>query len=128
MDPAELNYTTTHEWIYAHRGVATVGITEFAVRALTDLVYIDLPDVGRMLGVGEAFGEVESVKAVSELCVPVAGKVIEVNESLPDELDILSEDPYGRGWMIKLKISEPAALHALFDLAAYQEHCTTDSH
>ena len=128
MDPAALKYTTTHEWIHNDGDVATVGITDFAVKALTDLVYIDLPDVGRELGAGEAFGEVESVKAVSDLYVPATGTVIEVNESLPDDLDALSEDPYGRGWMIKLRISEPSALNGLLDLAAYQAHCESESH
>ena len=128
MDPTSLKYAKTHEWTHLEGDVATVGITDFAVKALTDLVYIDLPEAGRSFSAGEAFGEVESVKAVSDLYCPVTGEVIEVNESLSDDLDALSEDPFGRGWMIKIKIADGAALAHLLDLAAYEAHCASDAH
>ena len=126
MDPATLKFAKTHEWIHVDGEMATVGISDFAVQHLTDLVYIDLPAVGRTLKTGEAFGEVESVKAVSDLYAPAAGEVVEVNESLSDELGTLSDDPFGKGWMIKLKISDASALDALFDHAAYQAHCASE--
>ena len=128
MDPASLKYTKTHEWIHIDGDVATVGISDFAVKALTDLVYIALPDVGRTLDAGESFGEVESVKAVSDLYAPIAGEVIEINESLPDDLDALSEDPFGRGWMIKLKIADAGATDGLLNRSAYDEHCALEAH
>jgi len=126
MDPIALKYTKTHEWIHVEKDVATLGITDFAVKQLTDLVYIDLPEVGRSFDSGEVFGEIESVKAVSDLYTPVAGEVIEINESLPDELDVLSDDPYGKGWMIKLRITNPVALEGLLDRVSYEAHCTTN--
>jgi len=108
--------------------VATVGISDFAVKQLTDLVYIDLPAVGTSFDVGETFGEVESVKAVSDLYAPVAGEVIEINEALAEDPAILSDDPYERGWMIKLKMADPSALDHLLDPAAYEAHCATEDH
>lgn len=128
MDPATLKYATTHEWIHVDGEVATLGISAFAVQQLTDLVYIDLPETGTALKAGEAFGEVESVKAVSDLYTPIAGEVIEVNNSLPDNLGVLSEDPYGAGWMIKLKITDPSGLDALMDRQAYEAHCASEEH
>src|SRR5690606_5588678 len=86
MDPSQLKYARTHEWVHSQGDVVTVGISDFAVKELTDLVYIDLPDVGRTLDEGDTFGEVESVKAVSDLYAPVAGEIVEVNSSLPDHL------------------------------------------
>ena len=128
MDPANLRFAKTHEWIHVDGETATVGISDFAVRHLTDLVYIDLPAVGRTLDAGEAFGEVESVKAVSDLYAPVAGAVVEINESLSDDLGTLSDDPFGKGWMIKLKITDASALNALLDHAAYLAHCASEEH
>jgi len=95
VDPSTLKFARTHEWVHVDGDVATVGISDFAVTELTDLVYIELPSVGKTVQPGEMFGEVESVKAVSDLYAPVAGEVIEVNEGLPDSLQLLSEDP---GW------------------------------
>ncbi len=104
MDPATLKFAKTHEWVHLDGDVATIGITDFAVQELTDLVYIDLPDVGRKFDAGEVFGEVESVKAVSDLYAPLGGEVLEVNRSLPDNLGLLSDDAFGKGWMIKLSL------------------------
>ena len=128
MDPAGLKYAKTHEWADVDGDVATIGITDFAVQQLTDLVYIELPDVGVGFGAGKAFGEVESVKAVSDLYAPLGGEVIEVNESLLDDPAILTEDPFGKGWLIKLKIANSAALEGLLDCAAYLAHCAAEEH
>ena len=92
MDPAALKYAKTHEWVHVAGDVATIGISDFAVKELTDLVYIDLPEIGTLINAGETFGEVESVKAVSDLYLPISGEVIEVNSSLADDLGILSRD------------------------------------
>lgn len=126
MDPATLKYAKTHEWVHVEADTATVGITDFAVQQLTDLVYVGLPEVGKQLKAGEVFGEVESVKAVSDLYAPVSGEVIEVNESLPDDLGTLSEDPFGKGWLIKLRITDRSALDNLLDRKAYEQHCASE--
>ena len=128
MDPAKLKYAKSHEWIYVEGNTGTVGITDFAVKQLTDLVYIDLPKLGRSVEQGETFGEVESVKAVSDLYAPVAGEIIEVNGKLADDLGILSDDPFGAGWILKLKISNASGLSALLDQKAYQAHCAAEDH
>lgn len=127
MKPEELLYAKTHEWVYlteeAGTKVATVGISAFAVEALTDLVYLDLPEVGRSVTAGESFGEIESVKAVSDLYSPLTGEIVAVNEELPDALERLSEDPYGPGWIMRIKVSDEAGLDQLMDHAAYQKLC-----
>ena len=128
MDPNTLKYSKSHEWLHVDGDIATIGITDFAVQALTDLVFIDLPTVGSSFGPGDSFGEVESVKAVSDLYAPVAGEVVEVNDSLPDDLDALSEDAFGRGWLIKVKISDSSGLDSLMDAEAYKAHCAAESH
>ncbi|MCH7988551.1 MAG: glycine cleavage system protein GcvH [Planctomycetes bacterium] len=126
MDPENAKFAKTHEWVSIDGEIATVGISDFAVKELTDLVYIDLPEVGRTLDAGEAFGEVESVKAVSDLYAPVAGEVLEVNNSLQDDPVILSEDPFGRGWVLKLKVSDSSAMEKLLDRKAYGAHCAAE--
>lgn len=127
MDLESLKYAKTHEWVAVDGDIATIGITDFAVTALTDLVYVDLPAAGTQLTAGETFGEVESVKAVSDLYAPVTGEVVEVNDGLPDDLDALSEDAFGRGWMVKVRISG-GDLDSLLDRAGYLQHCESDSH
>lgn len=124
MDPKTLHFALTHEWVHREGDTITVGISDFAVKELTDLVYIDLPSVGASFQPGETFGEVESVKAVSDLYAPVAGQVIAVNESLPDNLQALSDDPFGEGWVAKFRIAGGADLDDLMDYAAYQKHCS----
>ena len=128
MDPATLKFSKSHEWLHLDGKIATVGITDFAVEALTDLVFVELPEVGRTLDAGEIFGEVESVKAVSDLYAPVAGEVTEVNTGLPDDLDALGEDPFGRGWMIRVVVTDASAADALLDATAYREHCQSAGH
>ncbi len=132
MKPEELLFAKTHEWaaIVDAQGakIATVGISAFAVEALTDLVYLQLPAVGRKVKAGESFGEIESVKAVSDLYSPVDGEIVEVNTALPNKLEILNTDPYGAGWVAKIKLSGDAASKNLMDYAAYQKMCAEEQH
>ena len=108
--PEELQYTKTHEWVRREDDVATVGITEHAQDELGDVVFIELPEKGASFGAGDAFGTVESVKAVSDLYAPVGGEVVEVNEALNDSPEKINEEPYGDGWIIRLRVSEEADL------------------
>ena len=130
MNAEELLYAETHEWVYLEeqggRKLATVGISAFAVEQLTDLVYMELPDVGTVVSSGGEFGEVESVKAVSPLYSPVDGEVVEVNSSLPDSLETLNSDPYGDGWIVKVQVSDETSLSKLMDYAAYQNQCAEE--
>ncbi len=125
MKPEELKFAETHEWVHVAEKngsqIATIGISTVAVEALTDLVYMELPAIGRKVSAGSSFGEVESVKATSDLYSPVDGEVVEVNSSLPDNLDRLNADPYGAGWIIKVKLANENALGKLLDYAAYQK-------
>lgn len=127
MKPEELRYSPTHEWVHVEgpngSRVATIGISAFAVEQLTDLVYMQLPAVGKKLSAGDEFGEVESVKAVSSLYSPVAGEVIAANGDLPNKLETLNADPYGDGWMIKLRVADDVDVSQLMDHAAYQKQC-----
>ncbi len=127
MNPEELLFAETHEWAHIADQdggkVATIGISANAVEALTDLVYMDLPAAGTQVTAGNSFGEVESVKATSELYCPVDGEIVDVNTSLPDNLEILNSDPYGDGWIIKVKLSNEDSLAKLLDYAAYQKQC-----
>ncbi len=126
-DKSKLLYAETHEWVdVAEEGgqkIATIGISGFAIEQLNDLVYMELPEVGKTIDAGEEFGEVESVKAVSPLYSPVGGEVIEVHAELPDNLDQLNDDPYDFGWIVKLKIDDESALQNLMDFAAYEKQC-----
>jgi len=128
MDPAQLKYTKTHEWVSLEGDVATVGITDFAAGQLTDLSYIELPEVGRKLTAGEECGVIETVKAASDLYAPVAGEVTEVNSSLEDDYDLLTNEPVGGGWIMKMKVDDPAGVGNLLDYAAYQAHCEAEDH
>lgn len=125
MKPEELLFAESHEWAHVTdqdgNKIATVGISAVAVEALTDLVYMELPSVGDAVSAGESFGEVESVKATSDLYCPVDGEIVEVNSSLPDNLETLNADPYGEGWIIKVKLSNEDALGKLLDHEAYQK-------
>jgi len=132
VKPEELLYAKTHEWVAianeSGQKVATVGLTTFAVEALTDLVFIELPQVGRQVKADESFCEVESVKAVSDVYAPVAGEVTVVNSKLADDLETLSKDPFGAGWIAKIKIADEANLKNLMDYAAYQKQCAEEAH
>ena len=128
MDPATLKYSPTHEWVYLEGDTATLGISKFAVDQLTDLIVIDLPKVGAILKAGKPFGEVESVKAVSDLYAPIGGEVVEVNEALAKDVQLLAEDPYLKGWLVKVKVADPSALAGLLDFAAYQAKVADEAH
>lgn len=108
--PEELQYTKTHEWVRLEDDIATIGITDHAQDELGDVVFIELPEKGASFGAGDSFGTVESVKAVSDLYAPVGGEVVEVNEALNDAPEKINEEPYGGGWMIRLRVSEEADL------------------
>ncbi len=126
-DQSQLLYAETHEWVELSQDgddqIATIGISAFAIEQLNDLVYMDLPEVGRTVAAGEEFGEVESVKAVSPLYCPVDGEVVEVHTELPDSLEKLNEDPFGFGWIVKVRVTDPAGLDSLMDWTAYQKQC-----
>jgi glycine cleavage system H protein len=121
MVPDDRRYTKDHEWVLAEgsSGIVIVGITDYAQEQLGDVVFLDLPEVGRKLAVHEVFGTVESVKAVSELYAPVAGEVVEVNAALVAKPEAVNTDPQGAAWMIKVKLADPAAVAGLLDAKAY---------
>ena len=119
--PEHLFYTKDHEWINIHDdGTATIGITDFAQGELGDIVFIELNEIGDLCEKEETFGTVEAVKTVSDLYVPLDGKIIEINEALEDEPELVNDDPYGQGWMIKITISNPDQQSELLDSEAYQ--------
>ena len=123
--PNDRKYSQTHEWFKVEGDVVTVGISQFAADELTDITFVDLPEVGAQVEGGSHFGEVESVKAVSDLYAPCDGEVVAVNDKLPDSLETLSAHPYDTGWIAKIKISDDSALAGLMDHAAYQAMCET---
>ncbi|BDU69416.1 glycine cleavage system H protein [Geothrix oryzae] len=128
MFPADLKYTKDHEWLKpAGDGTALVGITQYAQDALGDVVFVDLPEAGATFAQGEEFGTVESVKTVSELNMPSAGEVLDVNASLADHPEAVNEDPYGKGWMVKIKLTGGLA-GDLLDAAAYEALVSAESH
>lgn len=120
--PSSLRYTKDHEWIKLEGNVATVGITDFAQHELGDIVFVDIPSVGKALNANEIFGTVEAVKTVSDLYLPVAGTVTEVNAGLEGNPESVNTDPYGAGWMMKMTVSNPAEVEALMDADAYKAH------
>ena len=132
MTPESLLFAKTHEWVAVSNDggnkIATLGLTAFAVEALTDLVFIELPKVGRQVKAEESFCEVESVKAVSDVYAPVAGEVVAANAKLGDNLELLSNDPYGEGWIARIRIADEAGLKNLMDYAAYQKQVADEAH
>ena len=128
MSSQPSRFAKTHEWVAVDGDTATIGITDFAVKLLSDLVFVDLPKPGKKVAQGESFGEIESVKHVSDLYSPVTGTVIEVNTPLADNLEWLQQDPHAKAWMIKVKMANPAEVDGLLDAAAYQAHCESESH
>lgn len=125
MSPEQLKYLESHEWVYLEekdgKQIATVGISAFAVEQLNDIVHMELPTVGQSVSAGEEFGEVESVKAVSSMYSPVSGTIVDVHADLPDNLEILNDDPYQKGWILRIETS--AVSEHLLDYAAYQKQC-----
>jgi glycine cleavage system H protein len=120
MVPADLRYTKDHEWVKLDGDVATVGVTDFAANQLGDVVFVDLPQVGRVVDQFATFGVVESVKAVSDLYAPVSGEVVAVNGDLGSKPELVNSDPFGAGWMIKVRVAEAGQVGELLDAAAYQ--------
>ena len=119
--PAELRYTPEHEWIRVEGDQAIIGVTDFAQDALTDVVWVELPEVGMSVGAMESCGSVESVKSVSEIYAPISGDITEANESLEDAPEQINQDPYGEGWIWKMTISDAGELDSLLDAVAYSE-------
>lgn len=120
--PENLRYTKDHEWVAVDGDVATVGITDYAQHSLGDVVYIDMPRVGDKLGSHEAFGSVESVKAVSEIFMPISGEISEVNDGLNDTPEAVNNDPYSAGWMVKVKMNNPLEADAMLSSIEYEEY------
>ena len=128
MVPPALRYSSSHEWAKLDGGVCTVGITQFAVDLLTDVTHVELPPVGRKVTAGQPFGEVESVKAVSDLYAPVDGEVVETNPALAENAALIGEDPYGRGWLVKIKVKDGATLDHLLTPEAYEKQIASEGH
>jgi glycine cleavage system H protein len=119
--PAELKYTKDHEWVKLEGDIATIGITEFAQSELGDIVYVEVETVGETMAQEEVFGSVEAVKTVSDLFLPMSGEIIEFNEALEATPEVVNNDPYGAGWMVKVRVSDPSEFEALLDAAAYAQ-------
>jgi glycine cleavage system H protein len=133
MQPEQLLYAKSHEWAAVETNdvgekVVTLGLSKFALDALTDLVFVELFEPGQTIEAGERFGEIESVKTVSDLYSPVAGEIIERNDDVADDLDAISNDPYGAGWLVKVKVADEAGLAALVNFDAYQIQCAEEQH
>lgn len=120
MNPNDLKYAKEHEWVRVDGDTATIGISDFAQDQLGEVVYVDLPSEGDEITAGDTFGEVESVKSVSELYAPVSGQVVKINDALEDAPERVNEEPYGEGWMIVVKLSDPSQVDDLLDAGAYE--------
>ena len=121
MNKEDLKYTKTHEWVAIDGEIATIGLSDFAVKELNDVVFIEFPEVGKKIKINSPFGTIESVKAAFDLNSPVGGEVIEVNSALSDNLNLLKDEPYEKGWLIKIKIENADELKDLMDFKEYQE-------
>ena len=117
--PAQLKYTTDHEWVRIDGDMAFIGITDYAQGELGEIVYVDVPTEGETVAAGEVFGSIEAVKTVADLLMPVEGEVVELNAALEDQPELVNNDPYGEGWIIKVKMADPAKVETLMDAAAY---------
>ena len=126
MNPEDLHYTQSHEWVRIDNGIGTLGITDHAQKELGEIVYLELPEVGHVYNADEEFGTVESVKAVSELYTPLSGEVVEVNKSAVAEPGIVNDDPYGDGWLIKLKLSSDEEVKGLMSEEEYAEYVKSE--
>jgi len=121
--PGDLKYTRDDEWIRVTGDVGEIGITDYAQDHLSDIVYVELPEVGKVVSAHDSVGTIESVKAAADIYAPVSGAIEAVNESLPDTPELVNQDPYGRAWIVRIKLSNPSELDALMDAAAYQKYC-----
>lgn len=117
--PAQLKYTTDHEWVRIEGDMAFIGITDYAQGELGEIVYVDVPTEGETVATGEVFGSIEAVKTVADLLMPVEGEVVELNAALEDQPELVNNDPYGEGWIVKVKMADPAKVETLMDAAAY---------
>jgi glycine cleavage system H protein len=120
--PEDLKYSKEHEWVLVEGNVVTVGITDYAQEQLGDIVFVELPALGDKVSKDDAFGVVESVKAVSDVYAPISGKVLEVNDDLPENPEMVNEDPYGDGWMIKVEMNDPEEIEDLMSASEYEEY------
>ncbi len=127
MTPEDSRYAKSHEYVHVEGNTGTIGITEYAQKELGDVVFVELPQVGSQIEQNEEMGSIESVKAVSELFAPVTGEVVEVNEKLRDKPELVNTDPYGDGWMLRVKVSDASELEALMDAEEYDEYVETES-
>jgi glycine cleavage system H protein len=128
MNLKTLRFTPTHEWVDVQGNEATIGISQFAVDQLTDLIMIELPAIGASLKAEKTFGVIESVKAVSDLYAPISGEVIAVNQDVAANVQLLADDPYEKGWLLKVRVSQPPDLSGLMDYSAYQERVAAEEH
>ncbi len=119
--PNDLKYTNDHEWVKIEGDIVTIGLTDYAQDQLSDIVFVEMPEVGDAFGKDEPFGTVEAVKTVADMMMPVGGEITEINETLEDDPEILNSDPYGDGWIVKIKIENPAELDGLLDANEYSE-------
>ncbi len=120
--PKDMKYSEEHEWVQVNGDTVTIGVTDFAQEELGDIVFLELPDTGEEFKQGDAFGSIEAVKTVADLYAPISGTVVEVNETLEDAPETVNDSPYGDGWLMKLKLSDPGELDALMDAEAYAQH------
>ncbi len=127
MTPEDSRYAKSHEYVHVEGGTGTIGITDYAQKELGDVVFVELPQVGSQLEQNEELGSIESVKAVSELFAPVSGEVVEVNEKLRDNPELVNSDPYGDGWMVRVKLSDATELDVLMGAEEYDEYVETES-
>jgi glycine cleavage system H protein len=122
MYPTDYRYTKDHQWVKVQGAAGTIGITAYAQEQLGDVIFVNLPKIGEALKSGEAYGEIESVKAVSDLYAPVSGEVAEVNTALAESPEIVNKDPHGGGWLVKIRLRDPQDISALMDASAYQQY------
>jgi glycine cleavage system H protein len=127
MAPEDNRYAKSHEYVHVEGGIATVGITDYAQKELGDVVFVELPQVGSQVEANEEFGNIESVKAASELFAPVSGEVVEINEELASRPELVNSDPFGDGWMMKVKLSAPEELDVLMTAEEYEEYVEKES-
>ncbi len=127
MYPEDLKYDREHEWVRVSGDIATIGISDFAQDQLGEVVYVDLPSAGGTISAGDSFGEIESVKSVSELFTPVSGEIVEVNDALDGAPETVNEDAYGAGWIIKVKLSDPTEVEGLMDAVAYEAYLAEEA-
>jgi len=128
MTPEDSKYAKSHEYVHVEGDVATIGITDYAQKELGDVVFVELPQVGSQIEATDEMGSIESVKAVSELFAPVSGEVVEVNEALTDKPELVNTDPYGDGWMLRVKMSDPSEIDELMTPEEYDEYTEKESH